>query len=540
MSSNSITNLATPAAGTDAANKVYVDTALGGKLDKAGGTMTGDIDMSGNDLTNIQSLKTNTQGTLYIGVFSGAQESILTGGLTGGDRGLVWFNATTNKVRFWDGSSANSVASGTHSFNAPFVATPVGEDTQVSLDMGVGLTLNGSTLEADFGSLGAQFHQNSAIPNCTSGQKLQMSVGPPYNWSCVTDQTVPSGAAGGDLSGSYPNPTVYRIQNRVVSATAPTVDQVLKFNGAQWQPQNMNWLENGGNLYRAGGNVGIGTSTPGSKLEVSGTGHFTGDLTSDGKVGVGGAVDASIPLSVHGSGTNVIAVKGTSTTAGIRLESASSGTGNQIYVNDSNNLYIRTDGGIRMRVFDASGITQIEQLQINNDMDANSKKITNLADPTLSGDAANKDYVDQGNKFIGVRYTMSANRTISANVETTLNFDVADFDTDSLVTPGAGWVFTAPKAGYYRVATNIQVYDQLNAGEQMEIILYWQSGARNTNIAGRWGDINGSFPIMTGSTTVYMNAGQTAWLTVLHTQAPNIRVDGTDIYTFLSIDYAGN
>ena len=84
--------------------------------------------------------------------------------------------------------------------------------------------------------------------SCTDGKILKMASG---NWSCgdeqvpttdprLSDSRAPNGSAGGDLGGSYPAPSVAKIQGHGVSVTAPADGQLLRYNNgsSQWEPYN--------------------------------------------------------------------------------------------------------------------------------------------------------------------------------------------------------------------------------------------------------------------------------------------------------------
>lgn len=70
------------------------------------------------------------------------------------------------------------------------------------------------------------------------GQKLTNLAAATANGEAVRyEQAVKSGdAAGGDLSGTYPAPTVAKLQNTNVSSTAPASGEVLAFDGSAWKP----------------------------------------------------------------------------------------------------------------------------------------------------------------------------------------------------------------------------------------------------------------------------------------------------------------
>ncbi|MFV8258336.1 tail fiber domain-containing protein [Bdellovibrio bacteriovorus] len=83
------------------------------------------------------------------------------------------------------------------------------------------------------------------VANSTSTPALTLNVGSTAgtvaagNDPRLSDSRTPTGTAGGDLGGSYPSPSVVKIQGVAVSNTAPTSGKFFKHDGAQWVPSTI-------------------------------------------------------------------------------------------------------------------------------------------------------------------------------------------------------------------------------------------------------------------------------------------------------------
>jgi hypothetical protein len=183
-------------------------------------------------------------------------------------------NGIRDTVRILPGNNVSIVQAGN---DLTINAASGSNGTITGVTAGSGLSGGGVTgnvsLSVNTGGITNAMLQNNSVTTTkiAEGSITQSKLSPGLSLP-------PGGTAGGDLLGTFPNPTVARLQGRAVSGSAPVNGQVLGWNGSLWIPTNVTSLSApdgdpiGALNVDNAGNIGIGTATPADKLHLLGTG----------------------------------------------------------------------------------------------------------------------------------------------------------------------------------------------------------------------------------------------------------------------------
>ena len=193
--------------------------------------------VSGSNYSALSSLIGGTSSQ-YLQVDSnGAALPSLAGAPSSPAAGNIWFDSVSNSIKYYDGTVTQTLGTG----SGGLTSLTVTSDLKADGTPGGTLSGSGTIGLSDTAVTAGTYGSSTMIPQITVDAKGRVTS--------VTNVAAagggggggaPSGAATGDLSGNYPNPTVAKIQGFSVDSAAPADGQILRYDNSasQWTPVN--------------------------------------------------------------------------------------------------------------------------------------------------------------------------------------------------------------------------------------------------------------------------------------------------------------
>jgi hypothetical protein len=216
------------------ADQTTLAAGLAGKLDKAGGTISGDLQFA---------QKTTTTETTAAAAYTTA------------DKAKTWFNSILNALKYFDGTTVKTVATTTDVTTA-----------QNTLNSSIALKANTSSL----GTI--------ASLNSISDSNITGVAGSKVSGDISGNAAGFNGSLGGDVVGNQGATVVTKLQGYAVSSLAPVSKSVMKFISGVWTSAFVDFSELTGSIVDS-----QITSVSGSKV----TGALSASVTIPGSQVVG-------------------------------------------------------------------------------------------------------------------------------------------------------------------------------------------------------------------------------------------------------------